>query len=70
MKQEETAHRIYVLEQDKKKVLAEREKQLKVCQKTYKDGKAELQKEQEVFVAGVQQEIDTESCKRKNGNRN
>ena len=59
VKQEETAHRIYVLEQDKKKVLAEREKQLKVCQKTYKDGKAELQKEQEVFVAGVQQEIDT-----------
>lgn len=32
---------------------------MKVCQKTYKDGKAELQKEQEVFVAGVQQEIDT-----------
>ena len=32
---------------------------MKVCQKIYKDAKAELQNEQELFVAGVQQEIDS-----------
>ena len=58
-KLEETAHRIYVLTEEKKKVLAERESKLKVCQKIYKDAKAELQNEQELFVAGVQQEIDS-----------
>ena len=35
------------------------ESKLKVCQKIYKDAKAELQNEQELFVAGVQQEIDS-----------
>lgn len=54
----ETAHRIYQLTEEKKKQLAEREKQLKACQKVYKDGKAVLLKEQESFVADVQQEID------------
>lgn len=57
-KMNETAHRIYQLTEEKKKQLAEREKQLKTCQKVYKDGKAVLLKGQEVFVTDVQQEID------------
>lgn len=54
----EIAHRLYVIAGEKEKLVAEREKSLKACQKTYKDGKAELQKKQDEFVAGVRQEID------------
>lgn len=57
-KQDEAAHRMYVLTEDKKKLLTDREKQLKACQKVYRDGKAELLKAQELYVADVQQEID------------
>lgn len=54
----EVAHRIYVAEEDKKKLYADREKQLKSCQKVYKEGKAEFQSELDLYVAGIQQEID------------
>lgn len=56
-RQNEVAHRLYIADEEKKKLLAERDKLLKACQKSYKDNRAELQKEQELFVAGVQQEI-------------
>lgn len=55
---DEIGHRLYVVTEEKEKLLAEREKLLKACQKVYKDSKAELQKEQDLFVGGVQQEID------------
>ena len=54
----ETGHRLYVAEGEKKKHLEEREKLLKACRKMYNDSRTELRKELEVFVAGVQQEID------------
>lgn len=54
----EISHRLFVVAEEKEKCLTEREKLLKACQKTYKDSKAGLLNEQEVFVAGVQQEID------------
>lgn len=54
----ETAHKLYVAEEEKKKLLAEREKQLKACQKVYKDSLAELLRELELFTAEAQKEID------------
>lgn len=56
--QNETAHRLYIATEEKKKLLTERDRLLKACQKVYKDKKAELQKELELFLCGVQQEID------------
>lgn len=53
----ETAHRMYVATEEKTKQLAEREKQLKACQKSYKDSQTELQKELDQFTAEVQQEL-------------
>ena len=41
----EIAHRFYLVDEEKKKYLLEREKQLKACQKSYKDTKIELQLE-------------------------
>lgn len=40
----EIAHRFYLADEEKKKYLSEREKQLKACQKNYKDAKTELQR--------------------------
>lgn len=55
----ETAHRLYVAEEEKKKLQAERDKQLKACQKSYKDSKSELDSQQALFAAGVKKEIAT-----------
>lgn len=54
----ETAHKLYVAEEEKKKLLSERDKQLKACQKVYKDSLAELLRELELFTAEAQKEID------------
>lgn len=58
MQQNETGHRLYLVTEEKKKLLADRDKLLKACQKVYKDNKAELQKELDLFIVGVQHEID------------
>lgn len=57
MQVNETAHRLYVVGEEKKKQLAEREKLLKACQKGYKDSQAELQRELDLFTAEVQTEV-------------
>ena len=54
----EIAHRFYLVDEEKKKYLLEREKQLKACQKSYKDTKIELQLELDRYVDEVQREID------------
>lgn len=54
----EIAHRFYLADEEKKKYLSEREKQLKACQKNYKDAKTELQLELDRYVDEVRQEID------------
>lgn len=53
----ETAHRLYVADEEKKKLQADRDKQLTACQKTYRDSKAKLQNELDSFVAEVKTEI-------------
>ncbi|WP_077154889.1 ATP-binding protein [Bacteroides bouchesdurhonensis] len=58
MKSNETAHRLYLIEEEKKKLQMERDKQLKACQKSYKDAKTEVLNEQELFIADIRQEID------------
>lgn len=57
-KQDETAHRIYEVTEEKKKLQTECDRQLKACQKSYKDAKAELLNEQERYVAEILEEID------------
>lgn len=54
----EIAHRFYLVDEEKKKYLLEREKQLKACQRSYKDTKIELQLELDRYVDEVQREID------------
>lgn len=54
----EIAHRFYLADEEKKKYLSEREKQLKACQKNYKDAKTELQLELDHYVDEVRQEIE------------
>lgn len=54
----EIAHRMYVVDEDKSKLLLEREKQLKACQKSYKDARAEIQTVLDSFVKEVEEEID------------
>ena len=51
----EIAHRFYLADEEKKKYLSEREKQLKACQKNYKDAKTELQLELDRYVNEVRQ---------------
>ena len=53
----EIAHRFYLADEEKKKYLSEREKQLKACQKNYKDAKTELQLELDHYVDEVRQEM-------------
>ena len=53
----EIAHRFYLADEEKKKYLSEREKQLKACQKNYKDAKTELQLELDRYVNEVRQEM-------------
>ena len=53
----EIAHRFYLADEEKKKYLSEREKQLKACQKNYKDAKTELQLELDRYVDEVRQEM-------------
>ena len=53
----EIGHRLYVMEGEKQKHLAEREKLLKACRKVYNDSRTELRKELDEFVVGVRQEI-------------
>ena len=53
----EIAHRFYLADEEKKKYLSEREKQLKACQKNYKDAKTELQLELDRYVDEVRQDM-------------
>ena len=55
----EIARRFYLVDEEKKKYLLEREKQLKACQKNYKDVKTELQLELDRYVDEVRQEINS-----------
>lgn len=55
-KSNETAHLLYIAMEEKGKLQAEREKQLKICQKKHNEAKAKLLHEQECFAADVQQE--------------
>lgn len=57
-KKEETAHQIYGTTEEKKKLLAERDRQLKACQKSYKEAQTELQKELQHFVAEIRKELE------------
>lgn len=53
----EISHRMIAVNDEKKKYQTELEKRLKACQKNYKDAKAALQEELNLFVADIQQEI-------------
>lgn len=53
----EISHRMFAVDDEKKKYQTELDKRLKACRKNYKDAKAALQEELNLFVADVQQEI-------------
>ena len=53
----EIAHRLYRIEEEKKKIVDERERRLKACQKNYKEQKTGLQKELEQYVSNIKSEI-------------
>ncbi len=54
----EIEHRLYKVNGEKNNLITERDKLLKACQKVYNDGRVNLLNEQNLFVAGVQHEID------------
>ncbi len=54
----ETTHRLMLAEEEKTKRQIEREKQLKICQKNYKEANASLQQELDQFSADIHKERD------------
>ena len=57
-KKNETAHQIHSLEEEKKKVLTERDRQLKACQKNHQDSKTKLQNELQQFEIEIGKDIE------------
>lgn len=56
-RQNEIAHKLYVAEEEKKKLVADRERQWKACRKSSKDAGAVLQADMDRFIAEVEQEV-------------
>lgn len=56
-RQNEIAHRLYVADEEKKKLITDREKQLKACRKVFKDAEAALQSDLNRFIAEAEREI-------------